>query len=181
MGTFPASLELRNPCLPCVPWEPLAVGVGGEGSRGRGIKQIPGQTPSSGRYLESQKWRASRPLEENTGTRETAGRDRDRERDMRDMRAGRGEKLKGRGERGKRPSENGDPTQTAHAVTCHGLVQQKNHDFREHKKAGTQVTAGSGGRACVAEYQVNVPLAGRGSGCPGYRLQLWVPQEPPAQ
>lgn len=118
MGTFPASLELRNPCLPCVPWEPLAVGVGGEWSRGRGIKQTPGQTPSSGRHLESQKWRASRPLEENTGTRETAGRDRDRERDMRDMRAGRGEKLKGRGERGKRPSENGDPTQTAHAVTC---------------------------------------------------------------
>lgn len=92
------------------------MGVGGERSRGRGIKQIPGQMPLPGRYLESQKWRASRPLEENTGTRETAGRD--RERDMRDMRAGRGEKLKGRGERGKRPGENEDPTQTAHTVTC---------------------------------------------------------------
>lgn len=54
MGTFPASLELRNPCLPYVPWEPLAVGVGGEWSRGRGIMQIPSQTPSSSRNLESQ-------------------------------------------------------------------------------------------------------------------------------
>lgn len=54
MGTFPVFLELRNPCLPYVPWEPLAVGVGGEWNRGRGIKQIPGRTPLSSRYLESQ-------------------------------------------------------------------------------------------------------------------------------
>lgn len=53
-GTFPVSLELRNPCLSYVPWEPLAVGVGGEGRYGRGIKQVPGQRSSPSAYLESQ-------------------------------------------------------------------------------------------------------------------------------